>query len=79
MKPTEIMKLLGEEWKKADAKTIEECKRLAAEETKKKEEESEMEVEESPKKRHLSGYNVFFKEQVPEIKKKNPSWEAGRM
>ena len=24
MKPTEIMKLLGEEWKKADAKTIEE-------------------------------------------------------
>ena len=54
MKPTEIMKVLGEE-------------------TKKKEEESEMEVEEGPKKRHLSGYNVFFKEQVPEIKKKNPS------
>ena len=47
MKPTEIMKLLGEEWKKADAKTIEECKRLAAEETKRKEEESEVEVEES--------------------------------
>ena len=78
MKPTEIMKLLGEEGKKADAKTIEECKRLAAEETKRKEEESEVEVEESPKKRHLSGYNVFFKEQVPEIKKKNPSWEEGK-
>lgn len=50
----------------------------AAEETKRKEEESEVEVEESPKKRHLSGYNVFFKEQVPEIKKKNPSWEEGK-